>query len=689
MDSEILVKIIRAITGFLDRGDNAGAERYARDALAENPPHVEIWRLLAIAQLRNGDRPAARRSLEQARHLDPSAVDALITLAALETLEGRADDAQRAFEEAIRIAPDHPIALSSLGRLRHRRGDYDGAADCFERAVIARPDAAEPLMELANARVAQQRWSDAETALQKALQLRPDSSDAWYVLGYLFERQGRLRDAAMPYERSLALQPRAQAAHNLGLVYDRLGEKTAAVRAMQRALDLDPTLLEMASHLAFAKRQICDWSGIDALGARLRQAVDADVDGIGPFAFLAEDSTPAQQLRCARTFARRFSPTPQSLPMRTGTSLRVGFVSSGFNQHATGLLIVELIERLREFPLQTIAFATTAGDGTMLRDRLEAAFQEFHDVADRSSEEIAERIRVARIDILIDVDGYCMGSQPALFAQRPAPVQINWLAYPGTLGASWYDYLIADHFVIPETQRAHYDENMAYLPRCYQPTDTTRAIPEAMSRERCGLPPHGFVFCCFNNGWKIAPRRFALWMRLLAEIPDSVLWLLESTGDPVAARLRDAARLAGIDPRRLVFAAKAPHEVHLSRLRSADVFLDTSPYGAHTTASDAIYAGCPVLTLPGDTFASRVAGSLNVQLGLEELIARDEEDYLRIAKDLARAPQRLAALRAQLTEPATRAKLFDIAAYAHDFAALLTRIADRSRRGEPPTDISM
>lgn len=688
MDTAVSTQMIDAITAFLERGDSVGAERCAREAIADVPAHPEIWRLLAIAQLRNTDHQEARRSLEQARSLDPSAVEVLVTLAALETLEGRADDAQRTFEQALRISPDHPTALSSLGRLRHRRGDYEGAADCFQRAVNARPDAAEPLMELANTRVAQQRWQEAETALQRALQLRPDSSDAWYVLGYLFERQGRLRDAAAPYEKSLALQPRAQAAHNLGLVYDRLGEKTAAVRAMQRAFDLDPSLLEMASHLAFAKRQICDWSGLDALGARLRQAVDSGVNGIGPFAFLAEDSTPAQQLRCARTFARRFAPATPAPTMRQETALRVGFVSSGFNQHATGLLIVELIERLRDFPLQTIAFATTAGDGTALRRRLETAFGEFHDVAERSPAEIAERIRGVQVDILIDVDGYCMGSQPALFAQRPAPMQINWLAYPGTLGAPWYDYLIADRFVIPQTQRAHYDEAIAYLPRCYQPTDTTRPIPTALSREQCGLPVHGFVFCCFNNSWKIAPRRFALWMRLLAEIPDSVLWLLESTGDPIAPRLRDAARMAGIAPQRLVFAARAPHDAHLSRLRCADLFLDTFPYGAHTTASDALYAGCPVLTLPGDTFASRVAGSLNLQLGLEELNARDDADYLRIAIDLARSPQRLVALRERLSDPAIRARLFDIAAYARDFADLLERIAERARRGEPRADLS-
>ncbi|HEX6834142.1 MAG TPA: UDP-N-acetylglucosamine-peptide N-acetylglucosaminyltransferase, partial [Rudaea sp.] len=420
--------------------------------------------------------------------------------------------------------------------------------------------------------------------------------------------------------------------------------------------------------------------------------VDAGLDGVTPFSFLAEDSTPAQQLSCARRFARRFASEPRSssAPIANSGVPRVGFVSSGFNQHATGLLVVELIERLRGLPLQTFAFSTTPSDGTPLRRRLEAAFGEFHDVAGQPVADIAARIRAGNLDVLIDIDGYCMGSLPVLFAQRLAPVQVNWLAYPGSLGAPWYDYLIADHFLIPTAQRVHYDEKIAWLPRCYQPTDTTRAVPEPARREDCGLPPDRFVFCCFNNNWKYTPRRFALWMRLLAEVPDSVLWLLD--GPPranIAERLRAAARRAGIDPQRLVFSPKVTHAEYLARLRCADLFLDTAPYGAHTTASDAIFAGCPVLTAPGDTFASRVAGSLNRQLGLDELNARDEDDYLRIARELARSPERIAALRAQLADPAVRARLFDIGAYARDFAALLTRMTERARRGEAPVDLSL
>jgi predicted O-linked N-acetylglucosamine transferase (SPINDLY family) len=283
-----------------------------------------------------------------------------------------------------------------------------------------------------------------------------------------------------------------------------------------------------------------------------------------------------------------------------------------------------------------------------------------------------------------------MGSLPRLFALTPAPIQISWLAYPGSLGAPWYDYLIADEYLIPPRQREHYDEKIACLPRCYQPTDTTRVVAEPPPRAALGLPATGFVYCCFNANWKITPQTFALWMRILHEVPDSVLWLLDERPDSGAAeRLRAAARRADVDPRRLVFAPKADHADYLARYRHAGLFLDTLPYNAHTTASDALYAGCPVLTRPGDAFASRVAGSLNRQIGLDELIVVDDEAYVALAIDLAHEPARLDALKTRLRDASTRARLFDTQGYARDFVALLMRIAERARATLPAQDISL
>jgi predicted O-linked N-acetylglucosamine transferase (SPINDLY family) len=629
---------------------------------------------------------------------DPPSAEALLNRAAAQMSGGNPQAAEALLERALELAPNHIAVLSLLGRLRHRRADYAGALQCFERGASAEPGRAESWFDLANTQIALQRWQAAESNIRQGLNLAPNSPNGWYVLGYLYERQGRLRDSVQPYRKAMELHPHPGTAYNLALVLDQVGDLQGGAQLMEYAVRLMPNLYDGLSLLAYTKRKLCDWDGLRELSTRLIAAVDAAAPGIGPFAFLAENATPAQQLRCARTCAdqlKRLADQPGTEPNAVLANegprqLRVGFVSSGFNRHPTGLLVVELIEKLRASSLTTIAFATTADDGSDLRRRLESAFGEFRDVSRQSPETIAQKIRVAQIDILIDVDGYCMGSLPRLFALKPAPVQINWLAYPGSLGAPWYDYLIADAYLVPALQREHYDEKIAYLPRCYQPVDTTRSVGEPPPREALGLAAGAFVYCCFNANWKITPETFALWMRILREVPDSVLWLLdERPGSGVTQRLRDAAQRAGVDPQRLVFAAKTDHADYLARYRHADLFLDTAPYNAHTTASDALYAGCLVLTRSGDTFASRVAGSLNRQLGLGELIVEDDQAYVAHAIGLARSPARLQALATQLRDPSTRARLFDMQAYARDFAELLTRIAARAQAGLPPYDISL
>jgi len=696
MNAALLPATLNAIATQIERGDFVGAERRAQDALQTLPPDAEIWRLRAIAQLKAGKLDAAIRSLQQANRLDPQSIEVLCNLAAVETHRGNLQNAKSTLERALQLAPTHSGVLGSLGRLRHRLGDFMGAAQCFERCLRADPGLAEFWFALANTSIAMQQWQAAESHVRQGLKLAPSSPDGWYVLGFLYERQGRLNDAVLPYRKSMELDPRPHTAHNLALVLDQVGDLQGGARMMEYAVRLAPNLYEGLSHLVYTKRKLCDWDGLSELSARVIAAADAGAEGIGPFALLAENVSPAQQLHCARKFARQLtrgvsnaSPNDTLLSRNEPSGpLRVGFVSSGFNRHPTGLLLVELIERLRTSNLATIAFATTPDDRSDLRRRLARAFSELHDVALQSAETIARKVRDAHIDILIDVDGYCMGSLPRVFALRPAAIQINWLAYPGSLGAPWYDYLIADAYLIPPQQREYYDEKIAHLPRCYQPADTTRVVAVPQPRSALGLPANAFVYCCFNASWKITPQGFALWMRILTGVPDSVLWLLDERPDSaVTERLRAAAQKAGVDPQRLVFAPKTDHPDYLARYCHAGLFLDTNPYNAHTTASDALFVGCPVLTRPGDTFASRVAASLNRQIGLDELIVDSDEAYVASAIELARQPARLDALRARLRDPAERARLFDIQAYANDFAALLTKIAARARAGQAPQDI--
>jgi len=338
-------------------------------------------------------------------------------------------------------------------------------------------------------------------------------------------------------------------------------------------------------------------------------------------------------------------------------------------------LTVALFEQLRaQGMLELHLFALTGDDGSPIRQRLQQAANTLHDVSAQPHQHIARRIREAGIDVLFDLRGWGGGGTPQVLAMRPAPVQVNWLAYPGTSGAPWIDHVLADAFVLPDALAPAFSENVRRLPRAFQPSDNTRVLEPAPSREDCGLPAQGMVLCCFNNSYKLNPRSMQRLLAVLQGIPGSVLWLLSGPGN-ADARLRSAARPAQLDPARLVFMAKLPHPQYLARYQLADLFLDTNPYNAHTTASDALWAGCPVLTCPGATFAARVAGSLNHQLGLEHMNVADDATFVATASALGNDPAALAAVRAELAQARERSGLFDMAAFARDLSALLQQLA--------------
>lgn len=363
-----------------------------------------------------------------------------------------------------------------------------------------------------------------------------------------------------------------------------------------------------------------------------------------------------------------------AVKMRTRGPLRVGFLSNGFGAHPTGLLTVALLEHLRHDPaLQLHLFALNRADGSRIRDRLQAATR-LHDVAALRHADIAARIRAQGIDLLFDLRGWGGGGTPEVLAMRPAPLQLNWLAYPGTSGARWLDAVVADEFVLPASLEPHFSERVLRLQRAFQPSDNTRALEPSPSRAECGLPEQGVVFCCFNNSYKLNPRSMGRAFAVLQAVPGSVLWLLSGPGQ-ADARLRAAAQAAGVDPARLVFMAKLPHPQYLARYQLADLFLDTHPYNAHTTASDALWASCPVLTCPGDTFAARVVSSLNHHLGLSRMNVVDDAAFIAAASALGNDPSALAALRAELAQARDRSGLFDMAGFARDLSALLQRLA--------------
>ncbi|MFC4727935.1 tetratricopeptide repeat protein [Coralloluteibacterium thermophilus] len=599
---------------------------------------------------------------------------------------------------ATQLRPHDPAAWRDLGVFYLGLGQAADALRLFERALHAGPDLPACLY-LCHLRQQAGDLGGAERAARAALALDPASADAWFLLGSVQTAAGTPAEAAASYARSAERRPEAaETWHNLGIARDAAGDKPGALAAFRRALGVDPGLAASLAQAVYLQRELCDWEGLDAAAARLHAAVEAGVPGATPFSFLSEPVSPALQLRCARLHAARLEAEAAPLRARLGAApaarttageedIRVGFVSSGFNNHPTALLVVELIERLRGSGLATVGIATRPDDGGALRRRLAAAFDGFVDAGALSMPALAARLRAERLDIVFDLRGYGDGTVSEAFAARVAPVQVNWLAYPGTSGAGFIDWLLADAVTVDAANRDGFSEAVLRLPHCFQPSDTTREVGVPPPREALGLPTAGPVLASFNNAYKISPAVFDAWMRILAGAPDACLWLLCAKHPDADRRLRAAAAARGVDPARLVFQPKLPHAQYLALYRHADLFLDTWPYGAHTTASDALWAGCPLLTLPGPTFASRVGASLLSTLGVADaLVAGDVEDYVARAVALAGDADARARLAARLRQARDDAPLFDMRRFATDFARAVRHMVARSRAGLAPAD---
>ncbi|WP_282297219.1 tetratricopeptide repeat protein [Stenotrophomonas sp. PS02289] len=524
-----------------------------------------------------------------------------------------------------------------------------------------------------------------EQAARRALQLRPNHPEALARLGRVAWMAGAHADAAKLLGTASALAPEHPGiALWLGHALEDADDAEGAAAAYRRAHTLLPGEPYIAAQRLAWQRKLCDWQDLDRLAAQVRDAVAAGNGVVEPFAFLSEDASAAEQLRCARTRAAAIAGGLRPLPpaqVRERGPLRIGALSNGFGAHPTGLLTVALFEQLQNDPhLQLHLFALNRDDGSRIRQRLQQATT-LHDVAGLRHADTAARIRAQGIDVLLDLRGWGGGGTPEVLALRPAPLQINWLAYPGTSGAPWLDAVIGDTYALPPNLEPHYSERVLRLPRAFQPSDNTRVLEPAPDRAACGLPEQGVVFCCFNNSYKLNPRSMQRAFAVLQAVPGSVLWLLSGPGQ-ADARLRAAAAAAGLEPARLVFMAKLPHPQYLARYALADLFLDTNPYNAHTTASDALWAGCPVLTCPGETFASRVAGSLNHHLGLERMNVADDAAFIAMASALGNDPAARVALRAELALARERSGVFDMAGFASDLSALLQSFArEHGRQG--------
>lgn len=692
-------------------------------AAALKPGYAEAH-LNAGNTLLEQDRPEdALERFQRAVALNPRNADVHHAIALALIRMDRGSDAFDALGKALDINARHVGALISRGSLHDARADHAAALTDFDRALSAAPSSIEALLLKAGLLQRLERLDESIALYDRVIALAPEKAEAYFGIGLVFIRRREFVAAAKSFDAAIAHDPNVAVYHfRRAVCLKELNEPKLALSSLERTLTLKPdhaaALVEKATILSNAERhdealatletllalspeddrhspwrlseklKVCQWDGIDRQIEDAAARIMAGKASLHPFAALNVFDAPDLHKRCAE--ARIRSMIEESLPRhrpgitRRGGKITVGYYSGDFRDHPMPYLTAELFQRHDRDRFRIVGFSFVNEPASPTRKRILPFFDAFHDVDEKTDQEVIELSRQEGIDIAVDVMGFTRYCRPTLFMAGLAPVQVSYLGYPGTMGTERMDYIIADPVLVPENKRQFYTEKIAYLPYSYMPNDTTRVIPKnVFTREALGLPDDKFVYCCLNNCFKIMPEVFACWMRILRQAPDSVLWLF-SGKQVVRNNLMRAAEEHGIDPQRLIFAPAMPHADHLARQRAADLFLDTLPYNAHTTASDALSADLPVLTRIGSSFASRVAASLLTAVGLPELIVDSIDAYEAAALHYYRDREALSAIRRKLEQQKAASPLFDTPRYALDLEALYEMMLDRHEAGLPP-----
>lgn len=589
---------------------------------------------------------------------------------------------------------DEALALIRRGNDLLSAGRADQALAVYERVLQSNPDDVRALQNRGAALRSLRKHADALDTYRRALKIKPHSADALNNLGNLLTDLQRFKEALLAYDQALAIDPRrASTLESRGLLLQKLRRYREAAKAYALLLRVAPEHDYALGSLFHARQYCCDWVEYGEMLSRLERDARDGKRAALPFAFLTSSNSPLAQLQCARTYFDHKCRVAHA-PLWNGERyrherIRIAYVSADLRDHALAYLLAEVLARHDRTRFETVAISLRPAENSPVGRRIAASFERFINVSGKSNREVAELMRALEIDIAVDLMGYTQDHRAAIFGYRPAPVHTAYLGYPGTTGSPFMDYIIADKTVIP-TQQVHcYSEKIAWLPDSYQARDTTLpATQPAATRASFGLPDEGFVFCCFNSIHKVTPTVFDIWMRLLAAVPQSVLWLLEGN-DTAKTNIANEAQQRGIGPERIVYAGKIALELYFARLPLADLFLDTLPYNAHTTAGDALWAGLPVLTCMGHTFAGRVAASVLQAVGLPELITTDLREYEARALKLANNPSLLRDIRAKLMENRAVCPLFDADRLRRHIESAYLTMAKQSQRGKAPESFAV
>ena len=678
----------------LQAQDFGGAEKNLLKVLKTQPGHVGALNTLAILLARSGKHAQAEKHFLKAIQVFPSSdatyYNYAITLRAL----GRLTEARDMFDKSLAINPSSSDAWNNQGVVSSNLGDFHSSIVDFDKAILLNPGNAAAYANKGKALAQLERGEEARAAYTQAIAIRPNLPEASLGLGQVLSQLSRHNEALAGYDRAISLKPDlAEAWFGRGLALMALKQYGEAYAACDQAIKLMPELDYVPGKWLHAKMHCCLWYDIENAYQRVLIEVSNRRKAASPFNLLSIPSTPSEQKIAAETYvADNFPPISAesaSSHVSHPSKIRIGYFSADFHRHASPYLMAQLLELhdRSKFEIFGFSFGPSADDD--MRRRLTAGFDQLIDVKDKSDEEIADLARNLQINIGVDLKGFTDHSRTGIFAHRAAPIQVNYLGYPGTMGANYIDYIIADRTLIRPEEAEFYSEKIAYLPHCYQVNDRTRRISDRrFTRDELGLPADVFVFCCFNNCFKITPDVFDIWMRLLMKVDGSVLWLLQSNAWALKS-LRAEAMRHGIAGERLVFAEPMDLPDHLARHAAADLFVDTFYYNAHTTASDALWAGLPLLTRLGHTFAGRVAASLLNAVGLPELITRTSDEYEQLALELAINRDKLFLIKQRLVENRLKYPLFDTKLFTKHIESAYQKMWERHRMNLKPDHLSV
>jgi protein O-GlcNAc transferase len=653
--------------------------------LNPNDPDAFFNKGNALADSKSYEQALA--AYDRASELNPDLAEAWLGRGNVLLDLKRDGDAGAAYDKALTLKPNLTGAWLGRGNVLATQKQYSDAFAAFDKALTLKSDLAEAWLGRGNICSDLKQYDKAAAAFDQALALKPDLAEAWLGRGQIWTELKQYDQASAAFEAALALKPDlAKAWLGRGRVFTERGWHNDALAAYDRALELDPDLDYAAGARLDAKLYLCDWTNLEVEIAGLLADVRERKPACLPFNFLALPSLPAEQLQCARRYVQD-QPSYPAIWHREVYShdrIRVAYLSGDFNDHPIAYLTVGLLENHDRSRFDVTGISFGFDDNSTIGRRTRGAFEHLIDVRDKNDEEIASIMRRLEIDIAVDLMGFIKNNRLNVLARRPAPIQINYVGYPGTMGAPYIDYIVADSTIIPEEHCVFYEEQVIWLPETFQINDHRQISEPTPTRHECGLPEAGFVFCVFNNNYKITPQIFEIWMRLLSKVEGSVLWL-KLSGDMAPRNLRREAERRGVAPERLVFAPPVLlHADHLARYRQADLFLDTLPYNAHTTAGDVLWAGVPVVTCLGASFAGRIAASVVTSVGLRELVTHSLEEYETLALRLAHDPAYLASMKAKLARNRLTFPLFDAKRSTRQMEAAYTTVWQRYQRGEMP-----